>query len=393
MKHNKLLAILLVLAMVFSLAACGSSTEATTAEATESPSEEVSTSAEPSAESSEEATEASSAEVSEEVSPDPSETLSEEPSEEPSEETAEEEPAARTTVNLAVLSGPTGVGAAKLLTDSDEGLTSNDYAYIIAADNSELVAGLTTGTLDIATMASNAAASLYNKTEGDIQILALGTLGVLHILESGGSTSINSVADLKGKTIYSAGQGANPEYILRYILSENGIDPDNDVELVFAEASEITQKLLTGEAEVAMLPVPAATAAILQSDGQIRAALDVTEEWDALDTGSQLIMTAVVARTAFIEENPDAVAAFLEEYAASIDFVNNNVEEAAELIAGLGITPSAAIAQQAIPQCHLTYIAGADMEPAIAGYYTILYNADPTSVGGAVPDSGIYYVP
>ena len=226
-----------------------------------------------------------------------------------------------------------------------------------------------------------------------MKIIALGTLGVLHILESGGGTSIHSVSDLAGKTIWSAGQGANPEYVLRYILEQNGLDPDKDVTILFAEASEITQKLMTGEAEVAMLPVPAATAAILQSEGQIRAALDVTEEWNDLNTGSQLIMTAVVARTEYLEEHPEAVAAFLAEYEASIDYVSHNVDEAAELVASFGITPSAAIAKSAIPQCHLTYIAGADMAPAISGYFSILYQADPTSVGGSLPDDAIYYVP
>ena len=230
-------------------------------------------------------------------------------------------------------------------------------------------------------------------TDGGVKIIALGTLGVLHILESGGNEAVSSVADLAGKTIWAVGQGANPEYILRYVLSENGLDPDKDVTLLFADATEVTQKLMTGEAEVAMLPVPAATAAILKSEGKVRAALDMTEEWNALNTGSQLIMTAVVARTEFIEQHPDAVSLFLEEYAGSIDYVNTNVDDAAELVAGFGITPSAPIAKQAIPQCHLTYIAGKDMGPAISGYYDILWQADPAAVGGSLPDDGIYYVP
>lgn len=358
MKLKKLSALLLALCMVFALAACNNTNE----EVSPSPSSPV---------------------TSEEPSPSPDD----EPSHEPQGET----------VRLGVLSGPTGIGAAKLMSDSDAGTSANHYDYTIAADNSELVAGLSgtssAQTFDIATMASNAAVNLYNKTDGGIKIIALGTLGVLHILESGGGTSINSVADLAGKTIWSAGQGANPEYVLRYILEQNGLDPDEDVTILFGEASEIQQKLLSGEAEVAMLPVPAATAAILQSDGQIRAALDVTEEWNALNTGSQLIMTAVVARTEYIEEHPEAVEVFLAEYEASIDYVNSNVDDAAELVAGFGITPSAAIAKQAIPQCHLTYIAGADMAPAISGYFSILYQADPTSVGGALPDDAIYYVP
>ena len=326
------------------------------------------------------------------VEPEVYETPSEAPSAQPSEEVEETPVPAEAAAKLAVLSGPTGIGAAKLLADSDSG-AGTVYDYVIATDNSELVAGLTTGEIDIATVASNVALNLYNKTDGGVKILALGTLGVLHILESNGGTAVNSVDDLRGKTIYSAGQGANPEYILRYILTQNGIDPDEDVTLVFADATEITQKLVTGEAEVAMLPVPAATAAVIKSEGKIRAALDITEEWDALNTGNSLVMTAVVARTAFIEEHPEVIAAFLEDYSASIDYVVNHVDEAAELIAGYGITPSAAIAKQAIPQCHLTYIAGGDMAPTISGYYEILWMADPTSVGGALPDDGIYYVP
>lgn len=299
----------------------------------------------------------------------------------------------RSVVNLGVLSGPTGIGAVKLLADNIMGLSANAYSYSIVTDNSELVARLSNGELDIATVASNVALNLYNKTQGDVRIIALGTLGVLHILESNGGTSIQSVADLKGKTIYSAGQGANPEYILRYILTQNGLDPDKDVEIIFADASEITQKLLTGDAQVAMLPVPAASAAILRSEGKVRAAIDVTKAWEEVGDGSQLIMTAVVARSEFIEEHPDLVNAFLKEYAASIDYVNNNLDDAAQLVYDFGITPNVAIAKDAIPQCHLVCITGKEMAPSISDYFSILYKLNPASIGGSLPDDGIYYVP
>lgn len=299
----------------------------------------------------------------------------------------------KSVVRFAVLSGPTGVGAAKLLSDADAGTCANSYDYMIATDNSELVAALNKGEVDIATVASNVALNLYNKTDGAVKIIALGTQGVLHILEGSGGTSIQSVEDLAGQTIYSPGQGANPEYILRYLLTQYGLDPDEDVNIVFAEAGEIQTKLLSGEIRYAMLPVPAATAAIIKGGGQVRAAVDVTEAWEALDNGSSLIMTAVVARTEFIEENPDAVNSFLQEYEASIDFVNNHLDEASEMVAGFGITPNAAIAKQAIPQCHLVYIAGKDMVSAISDYFAVLYSVDPAAVGGSLPDSAIYYVP
>ena len=298
-------------------------------------------------------------------------------------------------VRLAVISGPTGIGAAKLLTDSDRGETVNHYTYTIASDNNEVVSGLTSqeGEFDIAMVASNVAANLYNKTDGDVRILALGTQGVLHILEGSGGTAIQSMADLKGKTIYATGQGANPEYILRHLLTENGLDPDKDVEIVFADATEISAKLLSGEIDTAMLPVPAATAAIAKSQGSVRDAIDLTQAWNDLDNGSQLIMSAVVARADFIEEHPQAVQTFLREYEGSVTYVRDNPELAGELVAQLGITPSATIAQQAIPQCNLVFLSGADMKPAISGYFEVLYDIDPTAVGGALPDDGIYYVP
>lgn len=361
MNVKKLFAVLLAFVMLFALASCRN-TDGPLETETAAPSVSVPTTNEPNA------------------------------STEPTPEATATPAVDRTKVDLAVISGPTGIGAAKLLADSDAGLTVNDYHYTIAADNSELVAGLTNGDIDIATVASNVAANLYTKTEGDVKIIALGTLGVLHILEGSSGTSVNSVEDLRGMTIYSAGQGANPEYILRYLLTQNGIDPDNDVTLIFSDAAEITQKLMSGEAKVAMLPVPAATAAIIKGEGKIRTAIDVTEAWAEMDNGSNLVMTAVVARTDFIAEHKEAVDAFLTEYAASIDYVNNNVVEASQIIAELGITPSAAIAKDAIPQCHLTCITGFDMPVAISDYFMILFELDRTSIGGYVPDDGIYYV-
>ncbi len=361
MKHMKLPALLLALALLFTLCAC----KPAASDPTGGPSGVVSESVPPSGG----------------PSAAPTETPGLADGEQPD-------------IRLAVLSGPTGIGAAKLLdgVDNQSASLHAGYTYTINTDNSELVAGLTNGDIDIATVASNVAVNLYNKTDGGVQIIAVGTLGVLHILEGGGGTSISSVADLEGKTVYSAGQGANPEYILRYLLRESGLEIGTDVDVVFADAGEISAKLLSGEIECAMLPVPAATAAIAKGEGKVRAAIDVTEAWDALQSGSQLIMTAVVARTEFAKAHPGLVAAFLADYEQSIDYVNGNVDAAAELVAGYGLTPSAAIARKAIPQCHLAFISDTDMMGAISDYFMALYAIDPASVGGSLPDDGIYWL-
>ncbi|HIY73668.1 MAG TPA: ABC transporter substrate-binding protein [Candidatus Intestinimonas merdavium] len=306
----------------------------------------------------------------------------------PVETTAQPTQEAAGTVRFAVLNGPTGVGAAKLMADSEAGATSNTYEVEVFTANDQVAAGLTNGEIDIAAVASNVAANLYNKTDGGIQMLAVSGLGVLYILENG--ESVHTMADLAGRTLYATGQGANPEYVLNYLLTENGVDPA-DVDIQWVTADEITTLMVSGEAELCMLPVPAATAVQLKN-ADVREALDLSAEWDNLQNGSHLTMTTIVARTDFIQENPQAVENFLADYQASVDYVNGDPAAAAELVAGYGITANAQIAEAAIPKCALVFITGpSSMRSAIQGYYEVLYQANPDSIGGGIPDDAFYY--
>ncbi len=315
-------------------------------------------------------------------SPTPSQTVT------PTPTPSETAPAEKQTVNLAVLKGPSGVGAAKLLADSDAGETANDYAYSIMADNTEIVAGLSSGSLDIAAVASNVAANLYNKTNGGIQIAAVSGLGVLYILENG--DTVQSMADLKGQTLYATGQGANPEYVLNYLLTENGVDPA-EVDIQWKTADEVSALMVSGEARLCMMPVPAATA-IQMSNPDVREALDLSAEWDGLNNGSHLTMTCIAVRTAFAQEHPEAVENFLADYAASVEYVKGDPAAASELVAQYGITPKAKIAELAIPKCSLVCITGkVDMADAIQGYFEVLSAANPDALGGSIPDDGFYF--
>ena len=306
----------------------------------------------------------------------------------PAETSAQPTQEAAGTVRFAVLNGPTGVGAAKLMADSEAGATSNTYEVEVFTANDQVAAGLTNGEIDIAAVASNVAANLYNKTDGGIQMLAVSGLGVLYILENG--ESVHTMADLAGRTLYATGRGANPEYVLNYLLAENGVDPA-DVDIQWVTADEITTLMVSGEAELCMLPVPAATAVQLKN-ADVREALDLSAEWDNLQNGSHLTMTTIVARTDFIQENPQAVENFLADYQASVDYVNGDPAAAAELVAGYGITANAQIAEAAIPKCALVFITGpSSMRSAIQGYYEVLYQANPDSIGGGIPDDAFYY--
>ncbi len=287
------------------------------------------------------------------------------------------------TVNVGMLKGPTGVGSVYLM----DGEYEDTYEFTITSEATDFVAKLSNGDLDIAALPTNVAASLYNKTNGGVQIIALNTLGVLYVLENG--DTINSVSDLAGKTIYVHGQGANPEFVLNYILEKNSLE---DVEIIFKDPTEIATLMASGEAEICMLPVPHATT-VLMKNPTVRVALDITDEYDNItDDSSVLTMGCVVARTDFINEHPETVAKFLENYENSLEKVISEPKAASELVAKYEITGSAAIAEKAIPDCNLVCITGKDIQTSVEGYYNVLYNADPKAVGGALPDDNFYYV-
>ena len=311
---------------------------------------------------------------------------------EPVPETPEqpEPPADVDPVDFAVISGPTGVGAAKLLTQIEKGEAQQVYNFSIAASNDEINPGLINGTLDIAAVATNLAANLSAKTEGGIQVLCINTLGVLYILEKG--DTVHEMSDLKGKTLYAPSntKGANPEHILNHLLIENGVQPE-EVNIEWLTPQEITVKMTTEDAGICMLPVPAATAVLLKDAG-VREAISLSEAWEETED-SPLPMGCIVARTEFVENNRDAVERFMAEYSQSIDFVSDeaNRAEASEMVASYGITPSAGVAAKAIPQCNLTFVTGEEMKDVLQDYYQILFQMNPGSVGGAMPYDSFYF--
>ncbi len=310
---------------------------------------------------------------------------------EPAPSSAASEAPAPVEMKVAGIKGPTGIGMVGLMQASDDKTTKNTYTFTVMSGPEEAQAKLSTGEVDIAAVPTNLAAALYNKTNGEVQMLAVNTLGVLYIMENG--DSIQSVADLKGKTIYSTGQGANPEYVLRYVLEKNGLDPDKDVTIEFrSENDELATLLATGEAEVALVPEPVVTTAKL-NNADLNVVLNMTEEWEKAAGGaSDLMMGCVAVRTDFAKENPQAVADFLTEYEASIQQAIDDVDGTAALCEKYGIIPKAAVAKQAIPRCNLTFVAGDEMKNRIGGYLEVLFTANPQSIGGKLPDDAFYYM-
>ena len=298
-----------------------------------------------------------------------------------------------TPVNVMALKGPTAMGMVQLMDSAEAGAVGgNAYTFTIAASADEVTPKLVQGGADIAAVPANLASVLYNNTEGQVQVLAVNTLGVLYIVENG--DSVQSVSDLAGRTIYASGKGSTPEYALNYILSENGIDPEADVTIEWkSEHSECVAALASDEDGIAMLPQPFVTTAQMQNEN-LRVALDLTKEWDALqadaEAPSALLTGVVVVRTAFAEEHPEAVNAFLDSYQASVEYVNANVEDASALIEKYDIVP-AAVARKALPYCNITFIEGSEMQEKLSGYLNVLFEQNPASVGGALPAEDVSY--
>ncbi len=293
------------------------------------------------------------------------------------------------TVRVVALNGPTGMGMVKMMKDEAE---NAGYQFSLESAPDVITPAIIKGEVDIACVPANLASVLFNKTQGGVQVLAVNTLGVLYIVERG--DTIHTVEDLRGRTLYVSGKGSTPEYAIDYILSEAGLDPEQDVDVQFcAEHAECLTNLLADENAVAMLPQPFVTVAQTKAS-DLRVALDLTEEWDKLQEGSEtpsgMITGVVVARKAFVEANPDAVKAFMTEYAASVAYVNENVDEAAKLIGEYGIVAEN-VAKLAVPKCNIVCIAGEEMKTKLSGYLNVLFAQDPTAVGGQLPGDNFYY--
>lgn len=292
------------------------------------------------------------------------------------------------TVRLGGLKGPTSLGMLKLLEDSKAGKLANTYDFTMSSNIEEVGPKLLSGELDIVAAPANMGAVLAKKSNGKVKMLAINTLGVLYIGAKG--EDIKSVSDLKGKTIYASGKGGTPEYVLKYILSKNGLDPDKDVTIEWkSEHTEIISTISNMDKAVAMCPEPFMTVAKTQIQG-FDEVLDLTEEWDKVSEGRKLITAGLFARADFAEKNPEQIKRFLEEYKYSTEWVNANVAEAAKLSESYDIVKEL-IALKAIPKCNITYIDGREMAELTKAYFDILYSYNPQSVGGEVPGDEFFF--
>lgn len=347
---KRILSLLLVALMILSLAACSGKDETPTTEASETITEATETTAQPTEET----------------------TL----------ETVPETP-----VRVMVLNGTTGFGMANLMDANANGTAEGSYEFTVETDASNVVAGLVNGSVDLAALPTNAAATVYNKTQGGVQVLALNTLGVLYLVTDG-SVTIESMADLAGQTVYAPAQ--NPSFIFQHLCQANGLT-DVTIDNTYAQPADLNTAVASGQVSIAVLPEPMVTVARANNPDLV-VALDLTAEWDKVSPAGSLVQGCVVVRKEFAQANPDVVATFLGEYGTSIEDMTADVEGTAAKIEANGIFAKAAVAAKAIPNCNVCFITGTQMQQALSEFLNIMHQVEPSCVGGAVPGEDFYWL-
>ena len=301
-------------------------------------------------------------------------------------ETAET-PVTPVDINVYTMNGTTGFGMAKLMEDAANGAFKTEkYTFEVKTDFAkEVLPALINGDADIAAIPTNGASIAYNKTQGKVKVLAVNTLGCLYVI---GKTEVTSLADLDGKTVYAPAQ--NPTFIFKYLCEQNNVNVTIDNQ--YSAPADLVAAVAAGKVDYAVLPEPMITVAKAKN-ADLKVSLDLTAEWNKLD-GKQdtLVQGCVVVRTEFLEAHPEAVANFLSAYEASVNYVNTNTEEAADLIVKHGIFAQAPVAKKAIPKCNIHFVAGNDMKTAMNTYLTILSGINASAIGGKVPDDAFYYL-
>ncbi len=304
-------------------------------------------------------------------------------------ETTENTNIEKISMKIATLKGPTGMGLVQLMEKDELGEATLDYEFSVLGSPDDLVGKIVSGEVDAATIPTNLAAVLYQKTQGNIRIAAVNTLGVLYVVEKG--DTIHSVADLKGKTIGSSGKGAAPDFVFRYILEKNGLDPEKDVTLDYKmQHADLSAALAEGDVAIALLPQPHVTAAMMKNP-DLQVALNITEEWKSVTGDKELPMGALIVSKDFAENHKAELDSFLNEYEQSVAYVNEQSEEASALIEKFEILPKAAVAKKAIPLCNITYIEAENAKEFLKEFYQILFDFEAKSVGGKLPDDEFYY--
>lgn len=299
-----------------------------------------------------------------------------------------------TEVNVGMIMGPPSMGMGWMIHENEEGNTYNDYNFEVGGvDYTALASKLNTGDYDIIHCPSNVGAILYNNKDlkEEVEVIDISNLGLLYILTT--DDSIKSMDDLKGRTVYSIGEGGPPEYTFGYLLDQEGLS--DDVNFSFRSTPfEVLNLLQDEENSIVLLPQPfVEVAKLLVPD--LKVPIDITEEWDnlKLESGAESVTTITIVRKKFLEEHEQAVVEYLNLLKKSVAYSLSHVDEAAEWTDTYETFLNPEVAADAIPYVNMCAITGQEMKEKLEGFLKIMYDYNPDAVGGSMPDDDFYYIP
>ncbi|MBF8983950.1 ABC transporter substrate-binding protein [Lutibacter sp. B2] len=292
-------------------------------------------------------------------------------------------------VNIAGLKGPTSIGMIKMFEEKPLLGENLESEYEVAQSPDILVSKLLSKEVDFAALPTNVAAKLYNKKVG-YELVAVNTWGVLYIMTQ--DEDIKDWNDLKGKHINAIAKGSTPDIVFRYLLEKHGLNPETDVTLDYTLGHiELAQSMVAGKVKIALLPEPFVTM-VKMKNKEASIAMNIQDEWkNTLGVENAFPQGCLVVRKEFAQKQPDAVERFLEEYKKSIDWVNENKEEAGVLVEKYGIGMKAKMAEMAIPRCNISFKDAKNAKKSVEDYFKVIYDFSPKDIGGKLPDEDFYY--
>ncbi len=289
-------------------------------------------------------------------------------------------------VKVILPSGGPAVALSKIVYEKKQ-FARSVTEYEVVAGPDILQARVLSGEADIAVTATNFASIVYAKNKS-VTLLAPIVWGNLYCITS---ENIASIAELKGKTVYSFGRGVTPDLTVREILSKNGLNPDRDVTFQYvSSAADIPPAFLSGKASIAIAAEPALSA-ILAKKPDTKILIDIQKEWEEKFGGFSYPQASLIVKTEFLKKHPEYVRAFIKAAEDSVEWVNAHNEMAAEYASKITVLPPVPVLAKAIPRLHLYFVDMQKAKTAIERYFTVLAASDPKFIGGKLPDEGFYY--
>lgn len=290
-------------------------------------------------------------------------------------------------VTIAGLKGPTSIGMIKMI--DEKALQNDNYnvEYVQESAPDSLTGKIINGEIQISSVPINLASVLYNKTQGKVQLLAVNTIGNLYIV---GTEDLNAISQLENKTIGMSAKGSTPDFAMNYILNKSGLEGKTELNYSLDHAT-LAQSVIAEDTKIALLPQPFATQTMLKNPN-VKMLIDLNEAWnDASEGSSQLYTGCIIVNKEFAENNPEFISEFLNQYEQSVNWVLENQKDASVLVAKHEIMPDAALVEKAIPYCGITFKNAEEAKSGLNDFYKVLFDSNPASVGGSMPDDEFYF--